>query len=192
MAFDAAMLRAVTHEINSIGGGGRIEKIYQPEKEEILLQMRTINGGRRLLINCSSSNPRICFSAIQKENPQSAPMFCMLLRKHLTGGMLTSVTQYGFERVVKLEFQTRDEMGYECKKYLIAEIMGKYSNLIFADENMRILSCFKTIDFSTSSLRQVLPGMKYELPPMQDKLDPTTTSFDEFAKAYENYPEDKP
>ena len=191
MAFDAAMLYAVAHEINSIGGGGRIEKIYQPEKEEILLQMRTLSGGKRLLINCSSSNPRLCFSAIQKENPQSAPMFCMLLRKHLTGGLLTGVTQYGFERVVKLEFQTRDEMGYECKKYLIAEIMGKYSNLIFADENMRILSCFKTIDFSTSSLRQVLPGMKYELPPPQEKADPTSTDFDEFSAAYEKYPDDK-
>ena len=192
MAFDAAMLSAITYEINSTGGGGRIEKIYQPEKEEILIQMRTLGGGKRLLINCSSSNPRICFSAIQKENPQSAPMFCMLLRKHLTGGTLTSVTQYGFERVVKLEFQTRDEMGYECKKYLIAEIMGKYSNLIFADGDMRILSCFKTIDFSTSSLRQVLPGMRYELPPMQNKLDPTNTSFEEFARAYETYPDDKP
>ena len=191
MAFDAAMLSSITYEINSTGSGGRIEKIYQPEKEEILIQMRTTVGGKRLLINCSSSNPRICFSAIQKENPQSAPMFCMLLRKHLAGGILLGVTQYGFERVVKLEFQTRDEMGYECKKYLIAEIMGKYSNLIFADENMRILSCFKTIDFSTSSLRQVLPGMKYELPPMQDKLDPTKTSFEEFANAYSSYPDDK-
>ena len=191
MAFDAAMLSSITYEINSTGSGGRIEKIYQPEKEEILIQMRTLSGGKRLLINCSSSNPRICFSAIQKENPQSAPMFCMLLRKHLAGGILLGVTQYGFERVVKLEFQTRDEMGYECKKYLIAEIMGKYSNLIFADENMRILSCFKTIDFSTSSLRQVLPGMKYELPPMQDKLDPTKTSFEEFANAYAAYPDDK-
>ena len=192
MAFDAAMLHAVVHEINTLGGGGRIEKIYQPEKEEILIQMRTLTGGRRLLINCSSSNPRICFSSTQKENPPNAPMFCMLLRKHLTGGTLTRITQCNFERVAILEFNTRDEMGYECKKYLIAEIMGKYSNLIFTDGNMKIISAFKLIDFSTSSMRQVLPGMKYELPPPQDKMDPTFADFDSFKGAYNNYPSDKP
>ena len=177
MAFDAAMLHAVVHEINTLGGGGRIEKIYQPEKEEILIQMRTLAGGKRLLINCSSSNPRICFSTTQKENPPNAPMFCMLLRKHLMGGLLTKITQCDFERVAILEFNTRDEMGYECKKYLIAEIMGKYSNLIFADGDMKIISAFKIIDFSTSSLRQVLPGMKYELPPPQEKNEPLSSSL---------------
>ena len=192
MAFDAAMLHAVVHEINTLGGGGRIEKIYQPEKEEILIQMRTLQGGKRLLINCSSSNPRICFSATQKENPPNAPMFCMLLRKHLMGGLLTKVTQCDFERVAILEFNTRDEMGYECKKYLIAEIMGKYSNLIFADGDMKIISAFKIVDFSTSSLRQVLPGMKYELPPPQKKMNPLFTDYESFLKAYENYPFDKP
>ena len=191
MAFDAAMLHAVVHEINTLGGGGRIEKIYQPEKEEILIQMRTLAGGKRLLINCSSSNPRICFSSTQKENPPNAPMFCMLLRKHLMGGLLVKITQRDFERVAILEFNTRDEMGYECKKYLIAEIMGKYSNLIFADGDMKIISAFKIIDFSTSSLRQVLPGMKYELPPPQDKMNPTLADFDSFEKAYNNYPLDK-
>lgn len=191
MAFDAAMLHAVVHEINTLGGGGRIEKIYQPEKEEILIQMRTLAGGRRLLINCSSSNPRICFSATQKENPPNAPMFCMLLRKHLMGGLLTKITQCDFERVAILEFNTRDEMGYECKKYLIAEIMGKYSNLIFADGDMKIISAFKIIDFSTSSLRQILPGMKYELPPPQEKMNPMLADFDLFEKAYDNYPFDK-
>ena len=191
MAFDAAMLHAVVHEINTLGGGGRIEKIYQPEKEEILIQMRTLAGGKRLLINCSSSNPRICFSTTQKENPPNAPMFCMLLRKHLMGGLLTKITQCDFERVAILEFNTRDEMGYECKKYLIAEIMGKYSNLIFADGDMKIISAFKIIDFSTSSLRQVLPGMKYELPPPQEKMNPLAAHYDSFEKAYANYPMDK-
>ena len=185
MAFDAGMLAAVISEISNTATGGRIEKIYQPEKEEILIQMRTLSGGRKLLINVGSSNPRISFSATQKENPMQAPMFCMLLRKHLTGATLESITQCGFERVCVLAFKTRDEMGYECKKHIIAEIMGKYSNLIFADEDMKILSAVKTIDFSTSSLRQVLPGMKYELPPPQDKANPLLSDIDEFTRLYD-------
>lgn len=191
MAFDAGMLAAVVNEISTVAAGGRIEKIYQPEKEEILIQMRTISGGKKLLINASSANPRISFSSVQKENPMQAPMFCMLLRKHLTGSILESIMQCGFERVCILTFRTRDEMGYECKKHLIAEIMGKYSNLIFADESMKIISCLKTVDFSTSSVRQVLPGMKYELPPAQDKANPMQTDYDEFMRLLDNFPQDK-
>ena len=191
MAFDAGMLACVVHEIKSVAEGGRIEKIYQPEKDEIILQMRTTVGGKRLLINAGSNCPRMSFTSAQRENPMQAPMFCMLLRKHLTGACLSSIEQLGFERVAKLCFDTRDEMGYDCKKYLIAEIMGKYSNLIFADENMKVIASLKTIDFTTSSLRQVLPGMRYELPPPQDKLDPTKTTYEEFLSAYSNTPKDK-
>lgn len=185
MAFDAAMLSSVIYEINSIGGGGRIEKIYQPEKEEIIIQMRTQSGGKKLLINCSSSNPRISFSESQRENPQNPPMFCMLLRKHLNGATLNSITQLEFERAALLEFNTRDEMGFDCKKYLIAEIMGKYSNLIFANEDMKIISAIKIIDYSTSMQRQILSGIKYTLPPKQDKLDPRTTTIEEFTRLYD-------
>ena len=163
MPFDACLLHCVTNEINNVAAGGRIEKIYQPERDEIILQMRTREGGKRLLINAGSNNPRISFTTAQKENPMQAPMFCMLLRKHLTGALLSSVEQMDFERVAKLTFETRDEMGFECKKYIIAEIMGKYSNLIFADENMKVIASLKTIDFTTSSLRQVLPGMRQAL-----------------------------
>ena len=187
MAFDAYMLAAVSGEINEIGAGGRIEKIYQPERDEIVLQMRTTRGGMRLLINGGVNNPRMHFTSISKENPAQAPMFCMLLRKHLSGATLSSVEQMGFERVAKLSFDARDEMGFECKKYLIAEIMGKYSNLIFADANMKIIAALKTVDFTTSSLRQVLPGMTYELPPVQQKLDPTSSSFEDLSLAYSKY-----
>ncbi len=174
------MLYCITNEINTVAAGGRIEKIYQPERDEIILQMRTREGGKRLLINAGSNNPRISFTTVQKENPMQAPMFCMLLRKHLTGALLSSVEQIGFERVTKLTFETRDELGFECKKHLIAEVMGKYSNLIFADENMKVIAALKTVDFTTSSLRQVLPGMTYELPPAQNKKNPLLTSKDEF------------
>ena len=191
MAFDAGMLSCVIHELKTVAQGGRIEKIYQPERDEIILQMRTLAGGKRLLINAGSNCPRIGFTAAQRENPMQAPMFCMLLRKHLTGACLADIEQPGFERVIKLTFDTRDEMGFECKKYLVAEVMGKYSNLIFCNEQMKVVAALKTVDFTTSSLRQVLPGMTYELPPPQEKLDPTKTNFEELSAKYNDFPKEK-
>ena len=191
MAFDAGMLACMTHEITAAALGGRIEKVMQPERDEIILQLRSFEGGRRLLIN-AGSNPRIGFTSLTKENPAQPPMFCMLLRKHLTGARLSSIEQAGFERVVILGFDTRDEMGFACTRYLIAEIMGKYSNLIFADEHQRIIAALKTVDFSTSTQRQILPGMKYELPPSQEKDDPTEVTFERFAALYAAEAPDRP
>lgn len=191
MAFDACFLACIVQEINSVAAGGRVEKIFQPERDEIILQMRTREGGKKLLINAGSNNPRISFSSIPRENPMQAPMFCMLLRKHLTGATLASVEQVGFERVAMLTFDTRDEMGYECKKYIIAEVMGKYSNLIFTDSEMKVISALKTIDFTTSSLRQVLPGMKYELPPPQNKANPVSADKNTFTSLFDSFPKEK-
>lgn len=191
MAFDAGMLASTVHEMKTVALGGRIEKIMQPERDEVILQMRTTEGGRRLLIN-AGANPRIGFSELAKENPPQAPMFCMLLRKHLTGATLATIEQAGFERVVTLGFDARDEMGFACKKYIIAEIMGKYSNLIFADQNMKIVAAMKTVDFSTSSQRQVLPGMRYELPPSQDKDDPLTVTRERFFELYSKEAVERP
>ena len=180
MAFDAGMLACVVAEIREKSLGARVEKVFQPERDEIVLQMRSLEGGKRLVINAGSSNPRIGFTTEQKENPMTPPMLCMLLRKHLQGAKLSDVRQEGFERVVTLEFEGRDEMGFDCKRYLIAEIMGKYSNLIFANEQKKIVAVLHTVDFSTSALRQVLPGMLYELPPRQDKREPIGLSREEF------------
>lgn len=180
MAFDAGMLSCVINEIKTLSGGARIEKVYQPSRDELILQMRSYEGGKRLLINAGGNNPRIGFTDTPRENPQNPPMFCMLLRKYLNGAKLCDVYQAGFERVAFFEFQTRDEMGFECKRVLVAEIMGKYSNLIFTDGDMKIISALKTVDFTTSSLRQVLPGMKYELPPKQDKKDPLAETREGF------------
>ena len=192
MAFDAGMLACVIHEIKTAALGGKIEKIYQPEKEELVFSIRANGTTRRLLINAGSSCPRIGFSDIQKENPLSAPMFCMLLRKHLSGATLCDISQEGFERVARLTFDTRDEMGFECKRHIFAEIMGKYSNLIFTDGDKKIISALKIVDFTTSSLRQVLPGMIYELPPSQDKRDPTSETEVGFYEKLESFPSDKP
>lgn len=180
MAFDAGMLAAAVHEVRQKSLGARVEKVFQPERDEIVLQMRSLEGGKRLLINAGSNTPRFGFTAEQKENPMTPPMLCMLLRKHLQGAKLTDVRQEGFERVVTLEFETRDEMGFDCRRYLIAEIMGKHSNLIFANEKKKILAALHVVDFSTSALRQVLPGMAYELPPPQDKIDPLTVTEERF------------
>ena len=191
MAFDAGMLACMVREIRTVALGGRIEKIMQPERDEIILQLRSTEGGKRLLIN-TGTGPRIGFTELTRENPPQAPMFCMLLRKHLTGGRLSDVRQEGFERVVTLEFDTRDEMGFACTRRIVAEIMGKYSNLIFTDGEGRIISALKTVDFSTSSQRQVLPGMRYELPPPQDKDDPLEVDFDRFASLFASEPPEKP
>lgn len=172
MAFDAGMLACVLSEIRKKALGARIEKVFQPEKDEIILQMRSTEGGKRLLIQTGSNLSRMGFTAEQKENPMTPPMLCMLLRKHLQGAKLTEVTQEGFERVATLKFETRDEMGFPCVRYLIAELMGKYSNLIFTDEDRKILAAMRTVDFSNSALRQILPGMTYLLPPKQSKRDP--------------------
>ncbi len=172
MAFDAGMLKCALAELRQTALGARIEKVYQPEKDEIILQMRSFEGGKRLLINAGSNNPRICFSEINRENPQNPPMFCMLLRKYLQGAKLAEISQADFDRVAFLGFDTRDEMGFECRRYLIAELMGKYSNLIFADENKKIISAMHTSDLSFDSLRQLVVGGVYSLPSAGEKINP--------------------
>ncbi len=194
MAFDAGYLYTIAAELSRVAIGGRVEKVYQPERDTIVLQMRTFEGGKRLLINAGSANPRIGFTEIPMENPQNPPLFCTLLRKHLSGAKLLSIEQAGFERVLILSWETRDEMGYTCERRLIVEVMGKYSNLIFTDGEGKILSVLRPVDFTTSSLRQVLPGMRYELPPSQNKADPLTITpaqFDELLLPGGDRPADK-
>lgn len=192
MAFDAGMLACTLSELRRAALGARIEKVYQPERDEIVLQMRSFEGGKRLLINAGSNNPRIGFSEISKENPQNPPMFCMLLRKYLQGAKLIEIAQASFDRVAFLCFQTRDEMGFECRRYLIAELMGKYSNLIFADENKKIISALRTADLSFDSVRQLIAGMTYSLPSTLGKLDPLAVSQEEFCALIAQAPRERP
>lgn len=192
MAFDAGMLCCALSELRETALGARIEKVYQPERDEILLQMRSFEGGKRLLINAGSNNPRICFSETPKENPQNPPMFCMLLRKYLQGAKLSEISQADFDRVAFLCFDTRDEMGFECKRYLIAELMGKYSNLIFADGDKRIITALRTSDLSFDSVRQLLPGMTYTMPSAMGKVDPLKVSEEEFISIISAAPKERP
>ena len=188
MAFDAGMLACTLSEIKNTALGARIEKVYQPERDEIILQMRSFDGGKRLLINAGSNNPRIGFTALTKENPQNPPMFCMLLRKHLQGAKLVSISQADFDRIAFLEFETRDEMGFECTRFLVVELMGKYSNLIFTDGDKKIISALKTADFSLDSARQLLSGGVYSLPSLGDKISPIGITEEKFAEFFRSAP----
>lgn len=199
MAFDAGMLACMICEINRVAAGGKIERVTQPERDELVLQMRTRDGAKRLRIN-AGSNPRIGFSELSSENPASPPMFCMLLRKYLTGARLDGAAQIEFERASVLTFSGRDEMGFACRRYLIVELMGKYANIIFAEpadesagtERMRMIACMRTVDVSESSKRQILPGMLYELPPSQGKINPVTVSETDFYGAFAGFSPDMP
>ena len=188
MAFDAAMLWCVTNEIAALGEC-KVDKVYQPANDELVFLLRTREKNLRLLINAGSNCPRINITSTQAENPQKAPVLCMLMRKHLGGAKLVTARTHGFERVCELEFDGYDEMGFKAKKYLICEIMGKYSNIILTDENKKILALLKTVDFSLSVQRQLLVGMTYELPPKQDKLDTEKITRDDFYKAFDSAPQ---
>jgi len=168
MAFDAGMLYAVLHEIEGACLGARVEKVHQPTRDEIVFLLR----GKRLSVNIGSTCPRIAMTHLSKDNPQSPPMFCMLLRKHLSGAALTKIAQCGFDRVACLSFAGYDEMGYPTEKKLYAELMGKYSNLVLTDAADKIIAVAKPIDFSDSDIRQLLPNIIYTLPPKAEKLDP--------------------
>lgn len=186
MAFDAGMVRALVNELNIKLKGARVDKIQQPEKEEIVFTLRADRENVRLSVSSGANNPRVNITSVIKENPTAAPMFCMLLRKHLSSARILSIEQYEFERVVEIAFECRDEMGFLCTRYIIAEIMGKYSNIIFCDENKKVISAIKPVDFTTSSKRQVLAGMAYEYPPKQDKVSPLSISESDFYTLYNN------
>ncbi|MBQ8915195.1 MAG: NFACT family protein, partial [Clostridia bacterium] len=181
MPFDAGMFRASVNEINTLASDARVEKIYQPEKEEVVLLLRTQKDNYRLSVRAGSNSPRFALTAVSKENPEKAPMFCMLLRKHLSGARFQSVAQQGFERAAEFIFDSHDEMGYQCKKYLVIEIMGTYSNVILLDGERKILGALKTVDLTDNSGRAVLAGLIYENPPAQKKADPLITTEEEFS-----------
>ena len=177
MAFDGITIFAVCRELSEELQGGRIDKIYQPDDHEIILQIRRIQDGggsvtRRLLLTTLAHSPWLHLTSRRPENPLQPPMFCMLLRKHLSGGRLLSIDQYHADRIVELTFEALDELGDPVRKRLILEIMGKHSNLFLVDENDTILDALHHVGVTMSSVRQVLPGLPYELPVHSDKWDP--------------------
>lgn len=180
MAFDAVSVRCLTDELQKKLINGRIDKIYQPEKDEITINIRTFDESFKLVLSASSAHPRVHFTNVSKKNPKTAPLFCMLLRKHIGSGKITAVEQVGFERIIKISIESYDELGDLTTKYLIAEIMGRHSNIILTHSDMKIIDCIKHIDFTVSSIREVLPGLQYITPPPQSKTD--LTDIQETAK----------
>lgn len=176
MPLDAICLGAVAHELNTALAGCRVEKVYQPDRDEIVLQTRGTGGARRLLLSIAAGSPRVHFIDAARENPAAPPMFCMLLRKHVQGAKIAAVVQPAVERMLCIELDTTDEMGVACQKRLICELMGKHSNVILCDEQGRILDALRRVDGDLSGKRQVLPGLFYRMPPAQDKHDPFALS----------------
>ncbi len=183
MAFDGITTACLRKELSDLLVGGRITKIVQPEADELLLTIKNNASQYRLLLSASASLPLVYLTEQNKPAPMTAPGFCMLLRKHLGGGRIVSVTQPSLERILRFEIEHLDEMGDLCRKYLIAELMGKHSNLIFCREDGTILDSIKHVSLAVSSVREVLPGRPYFIPHTQDKLDPLTASPAEMIRA---------
>ena len=171
MPFDAVFLSAVTQELQS-ACGARIDKIHQPERDTLVLLLRSAQGARRLLMTASPNRARVHFTEASAENPQQPPMFCMLLRKHLTGARIAAISQTPSERILDFTLEGTDEMGEAVTRHLILEIMGRNSNVILTGPDGRILDCMRRVDFEMSAQRQVLPGLFYHEPPRQEKQDP--------------------
>lgn len=170
MALDGIFLRHICNEIGQFAIGARVDKIYQPNKEELVLSLRSHSGAKKLLLSIRSNSPRIHFTENAPENPQTPPMLCMLLRKKLTGAKITYIRQEKLERMMIINFDAINELGDIVKVSIVIEIMGKYSNVILLDENGKIIDALKRVDPSMSTQRLILPGLEYELPPAQDKL----------------------
>lgn len=182
MAFDGIAVSFLARELNDILKDGRVDKVLQPEYDEIVLGVRAGGKNLKIVLSASSSNPRVHITFAQKDNPEKAPMFCMLLRKHLLGGKVIGVSQPDFERVVEFRIESRDEMRDVSEKRLIVEIMGRVGNIILVDSAGRVLGSIKHVDFSVSKLRQLIPGMMYEMPPSQGKINPISASRGEIAQ----------
>ncbi|MBE6846302.1 MAG: fibronectin/fibrinogen-binding protein [Ruminococcus sp.] len=184
MALDGAFLYSVKTELTKLIGG-RIDKVYQPSRDEIIISIRTRQGGFKLLISASASSARVHITASSPDNPMKPPMFCMLLRKHLGSGRLKEIRQDGLERIIFLDFECINELGDIVTVTLACEIMGKYSNLIAINHEGKILDSIRRVDEDMSRERLVLPGMKYELPPRDDRISFVHSSEEEVFKTLE-------
>ena len=174
MALDGLTIFGIVKEFNNSILGGKIDKVTQAEKDEVLLSIRSEGKTKKLLISASSSNPRIYLTEhYKKENPLKAPMFLMILRKYIQGGRILSITQEGLERVINIDIETLDDLKTMKIRTLVVEIMGRHSNIILVDKGTnKILDSIKRIPITTSSVREVLPGKEYKFAPSQNKLNP--------------------
>lgn len=179
MALDGLTLGFIKNELSDYIIGSKVEKVHQPSKQELVLILRTRNGAYRLYFSADGQSPRVHLTSYNFENPKQPPMLCMMLRKRLVGANLISIEQVGNDRILIFTFDGTTEIGDRTKYYLVCEIMAQKSNIILLDENKKILDAVKRIDESKSSVREILPGLNYELPPMLSKCDLFTDSAED-------------
>ncbi len=180
MAFDGIVIANLIKELKETILNGRISKIAQPEHDELLLTIKGNSGQIRLALSASASLPLIYLTKENKPSPMTAPNFCMLLRKHIANGRITDICQPQMERIIQFKIEHLNELGDLCQKRLMIELMGKHSNIIFCDENYKIIDSIKHISAQVSSVREVLPGRTYFIPKTQEKCNPLETSQEEF------------
>lgn len=183
MAFDGITISNLTFELQERLLDTRIHKIAQPEKDELLLTLKSSKGQQRLYISASASLPLIYLTDSNRPSPMTAPNFCMLLRKYINNGRIVNITQPKLERIIQFEIEHFDELGDIRKKYLIVEIMGKHSNIIFCNDQFQIIDSIKHVSAQMSSVREVLPGRTYFIPDTMEKADPLTASYETFQNA---------
>ena len=165
MPMDGLTLSFITRELSEALVGGRVDKIAQPERDELNILVRNHGRNQLLLLSASAGCARAHITQEKKVSPLEPPMLCMLLRKHISGGRVRAVRQVNGDRILEIEFEHLDELGDSARKTLICEFMGRHSNLIFVDAQGRILECARRVTENMSSVREVLPGLRYERPP---------------------------
>ena len=183
MSMDGLSLYSAMNELNKRLAGGKIDKIQQTDKEELLLMVRSLGQTYRLLINASASDNRVQLTELKKQAPSEAPMFCMLLRKRIAGGKIVRFEQERLDRVLKISIETYNDLGDLSEFALYCELMGKHSNIILVNEKGVIVDAIKHVGLGMSSVRFVMPGLEYSAPPAQDKQDPSKASADDFSMA---------
>lgn len=184
MSFDGIVTRAVVREVSDVLTGGRITKIYQPTESELIFHVRVKGSNRRLLLSAHPAHPRVHLTEKEAEHPLSPPMFCMLMRKHLEGGFIHSLTQVGLERIIHLDINCRNELGDQVIRRLVVEIMGRHSNLILIEpDSGKILDGIRRVGIGVSRHRQVIPGAFYQPPPEQKKQNPLQTEREVFLRS---------
>ena len=193
MALDGIYLRHIKNEIEKESLGARVNQIYQPNRDELVLVLRTYGGAKKLLLSARANSPRVNFCEKTPENPSQPPMFCMLMRKRLGGGKLTAVRQLDCDRVLFLDFECVNELGDVVGLTIVCEIMGMYSNIILVNRDTGVIvDALKRVDLTVSSKRFVLPNIKYELPDSQDKLNILESTPEEIAERIKNLPAEMP
>ena len=179
MPLDAVCMTALAEELRQALEGGKVDKIYQPTRDEVVLHMRTGRGNRKLLLSANPQHPRAQLTGLTRENPETPPMFCMLLRKYFLGGRILDISQPSMERLLDFKFETLSELGDRVERRLVLECIGRKSNLIMLDDSGRITDCLRRADADLSAQRPVMPGLFYQLPASTGKLDPTAMAEEE-------------